>query len=396
MAEFRPQRTFRYKKYIVAYDSLLPSLRGSPGAKEWLTMAEAAVRFPDRVRLETVRRGRNLPAYQLAYTGEDTWYGNGLMPAQTLPDDQLLRIKNGRVFSRDGVIYGPEQTAIREFDYEGTTLNILRGELSGGRWNPRYWKHALRRMWRGQRLPPVRRVPGTLAAVNGDGSHNYCHFMIEILPRLLTLQNSGVKPDWYLIDAYLPFHLQSLQAFGIPREKIIQPHQTIHLEADELVVPARNFPSGCSDVGALLKQNLGIGEVPGSGPRLFVNRRISRRAKNYADFKALLTRFDFAEFHLEDWTLPQQIGLFHRADTIVAMHGAGLSNLMFSQPGARVIELMPEGKRQHCYPNLSRLGGLKHWLISLRPSGLGQDMNVPLEQLEQLFAEFAQQNRRAA
>ena len=68
-----------------------------------------------------------------------------------------------------------------------------------------------------------------LCSVNGDGSHNYCHFMIEILPRLLTLQNSGVKPDWYLIDAYLPFHLQSLQAFGIPPEKILYGAESVLL-----------------------------------------------------------------------------------------------------------------------------------------------------------------------
>jgi len=48
----------------------------------------------------------------------------------------------------------------------------------------------------------------------------------------------------------------------------------------------------------------------------------------------------FQRYLLEELSIDEQIALFHRAEAVVAPHGAGLSNLLFSKR-TRVLELFP-------------------------------------------------------
>ena len=55
---------------------------------------------------------------------------------------------------------------------------------------------------------------------------------------------------------------------------------------------------------------------------------------------------------------------FTGADEIVAVHGAGLTNLLFCRPGTRVIEIFPENFVKSTYFWLARQLGLEyHYLI---------------------------------
>lgn len=384
-SKIQPQRTFRWGKYVLAMDSILPSLRTEKLPGHWCTIAELVARFPTQVVQQYVGSAHQLPEYRYYYSGIDEAYYGGFLPATTIPADYLLRIEGGRSFGRHCVIFGPEATGLTEFAYEKTTLSILQDVLPGGRLNPRYWKHALQSMLHQRRLTAVRRWPGTVAALNAPSSHNYFHWMAEILPRLVTLQKSGLTPDWYLVDAYTPFQLQTLEAFGVPLERIIQPYACMHLEAEQLLVPSRSFPNSCREVAAELMQRLGTKPGNAASGRLFINRRDSRLPVNAVDFKRVLHRFGFEEHFLEDYSLPQQIELFTQAEAVVAMHGAGLTNLMFCKPGTFVLELMPAGRRQPCYPILSSLGGLHHHLVTGDRRGFHQDIYVPLEVVARLL-----------
>jgi capsular polysaccharide biosynthesis protein len=53
--------------------------------------------------------------------------------------------------------------------------------------------------------------------------------------------------------------------------------------------------------------------------------------------------------------------LFHSAVMVVASHGAGLSNVLFCQPGTYVIEVMPNSFiTPFCYLQLTHILG-HHW-----------------------------------
>lgn len=385
--EVPSQRTFRAGKYVFGVETLFPTFRQTalPGA--FCTIPELLERFPRQVVRQGLGLAKQVPDYQYHYSGSDERYAGGLMPATTIPADSLLQIKNGRAYGRDCVIYGPDGTGLQEFDYVGKRLTTLRENIIGGRMNPRHWKHALLSQWNKNRLPAMQKLPGKVVALNAPSSQNYFHWMVEILPRLRTLQKSGVVPDWYLVDAYTPFQLETLRAFGVPLDRVIQPYAGMHVEADELLVPSYGFPSASREVGAELVQRIGAKTSSTSPGRIFINRRGSRRPANSQGFKALLRRFGFEEHFLEDHSLPKQIELFRNAEAVVAMHGAGLTNLIFCGAGTVVVELMPQGKYQPCYPWLSRLGDLRHYLVTAKRRGLHQDMHVPLDTIRSVLAD---------
>ena len=52
-------------------------------------------------------------------------------------------------------------------------------------------------------------------------------------------------------------------------------------------------------------------------------------------------------------TIKEQANLFAQAEAIVAAHGAALTNLLFVQPGTKVIELMPQGYINNCFYTMS-------------------------------------------
>jgi capsular polysaccharide biosynthesis protein len=59
----------------------------------------------------------------------------------------------------------------------------------------------------------------------------------------------------------------------------------------------------------------------------------------------------------------EQVGLFASASVIVAIHGAGLANLVFSRPGTKVIELFPPSHVIDCYSKLAACLGIAHYQV---------------------------------
>jgi capsular polysaccharide biosynthesis protein len=58
----------------------------------------------------------------------------------------------------------------------------------------------------------------------------------------------------------------------------------------------------------------------------------------------LLSRYGFETVDLERMSLRDQIVIFQSAEFVVSPHGAGLANILFCEPGTRVVELTPSGE----------------------------------------------------
>jgi Glycosyltransferase 61 len=67
---------------------------------------------------------------------------------------------------------------------------------------------------------------------------------------------------------------------------------------------------------------------------------------------------------LEHMPLATQIALFSHFGIVVAQHGAALANVVWCNPGTRVVEIAPRGFRSDCFPPLSDLVGAKHILVN--------------------------------
>jgi hypothetical protein len=61
-------------------------------------------------------------------------------------------------------------------------------------------------------------------------------------------------------------------------------------------------------------------------------------------------------------TLDQQIDIFRNADVVVGPHGAGMTNTMFSRPGAIVYEFMTHQYVNHCFATIAQNLGHEYFV----------------------------------
>ncbi len=207
--------------------------------------------------------------------------------------------------------------------------------------------------------PPLT-VPGRLAVLASRGDVNYFHFLAEVLPRIVTLAESGAEPPdrWYVPIAK-PFQRELLCAMGVNLDDVVDSTTVPHVRADVLVVPT--VPdldlSAPRWVSAALRDRLlpsDAAVVPGR--RIYVTRGRARRTRIVANEDDVLAELLPLGFEVVDpGTLPvaEQIGMFAEAELIVAPHGAALANLAFAGRGAAVIELFSPDYVQGCYWKLA-------------------------------------------
>jgi capsular polysaccharide biosynthesis protein len=128
--------------------------------------------------------------------------------------------------------------------------------------------------------------------------------------------------------------------------------------------------------------------APAAGPlRLCISRgdRGLRPIANEPDLCAALERRGFRVVEMGGLPLVEQIALIRRARRIVAPHGAGLSHLIFAQPGCRVLEIFPAsiGTRpaRIAMTRISRVFGHRHALWLETGEGVDEGWNVSLDPL---------------
>ena len=192
-------------------------------------------------------------------------------------------------------------------------------------------------------------------------SPNYYHWLIEELPMVLRALNA--YPDVAIL-AYsaglTDRHRIAAQTLGID----IQPApKTVRVR--ELVLPGRAndswfvHPRDASllrDFGSRLAQ-----PSTSSMDHLYISRRGASRSLPFEhELEELLERSGFTILAPENLAWPEQIALFRNARTIVAPHGAGLSNLVFTEPGARVIELTNGYHYNRCFEWLCHVAGHRY------------------------------------
>jgi len=93
-----------------------------------------------------------------------------------------------------------------------------------------------------------------------------------------------------------------------------------------------------------------------------VNRKM-RMITNEEEVLPHLKTIGFSVYSLEDLTFDQQIKLFRSSEIITGLHGAGLSHLVFCEPGTLVLELNNYGREdiKNHYMDISVKCGLRYY-----------------------------------
>lgn len=376
-----PRRWLHVGKYLLPIGVQPRGWRRTKSPREQVRLAQLAVDHPESVVLHTMGKAEALGefAYECHTLGQREMR---VLPGQLAAPAYVAEIRDGWSFGRHCCVIGPAGKAVREtgFYLDGT---VLSARVPVNRLRPHYW----RKRWEGDVtarpwLPPKQRIDGRVAVLNTRFSHNFYHWLIDILPRLVPLRQLGATPDFYLVDCLSPFQQNVLAALGIPGHQLIQPHCRLLLEAEQLLVPSLPTPACLREFGRMLSARLGADGNVVSSRRLFITRRKTgtRTIANEAQLESLLRSYGFETHSMEDYTLAEQARLIRESEIVVATHGAALANLLFARPHTRVIEIVPDGRfNSTCYPVKSRVFGLHHQLLFAERARHKQILTVCLE-----------------
>ncbi len=215
------------------------------------------------------------------------------------------------------------------------------------------------------RLPASLRVPGSLCSlVDFRGWRGYFHWFLDFLPRVLAAEHharcAGTEVKFLVPASLSPWQAASLARLDIPEEAMIRHDPSAgrsNIAAGVILAASSHRHQHCNgapfdaispltvrDLRRRLRCPAEDSLAPGLPRKVFVSRRgaNSRRIANESEVSAYLESHGFASVQLEKLSLAEQITLFRHATHVIALHGAGLTNLIHAEQCA-VLELFPSG-----------------------------------------------------
>jgi|GEM_PF-1773779 len=231
-------------------------------------------------------------------------------------------------------------------------------------------------------------------------SGNYGHVMLDCFSRLALVLESEVGPLAGFKHVILPGPrsektIGCAEAFGFRREQLLFGSEFSLIQADDLCVTSfpglrRNYPVW---VIQFLAKSFSTKACPlDKKRRLYVQRLGTRKIKNEDEVVALLEGWGFEVYHPERSSSQYQD--FRDAELVLGCHGAGLTNIVFCEPGTPVIELIPSDHVHPYYYTLADSAGHPyHYIVTKsekeRPVGSfgpsPYDVTVNLSDLESML-----------
>lgn len=220
---------------------------------------------------------------------------------------------------------------------------------------------------------------------------NYYHFLTDCCLRYVELKRHGIissETTILLQNAPNRWQRDLLELIGVSeRNMVLTDARPLSVERLIVGAPRRNRFMVSKPAVDALRDVLPIGDGVGDR-RLYVSRSLAsvRRVSNAAEVEALLTSYDFEVVHAEKLNVQEQVTLFSQAGVIAGPHGAGLTNMIFSQ-GATVIEMFPRAYwLWGFFILLANASGARYTPIIGETANCQDDMVIDVEELEQAIS----------
>ncbi len=228
----------------------------------------------------------------------------------------------------------------------------------------------------------VNRLAGKTLILGGNGARCYYHWMVDILPKLGLLEKAGIsleEIDHFIVRSiHSEFQRSTLQALGIPLSRIYSVNQNPEFFAETIIhvryynmmgmgmqpfvpeflkssfspqlqetIVERSFPL-VERIRSKLRSKGKTSRKISMIKRLYISRPkgVRRGVSNNDEVEAFLETRGFTSLAMEGLSVTEQAKLLSAAEIVVSPHGGGLTNLVFCNPGTKVIELFGE----HIFP----------------------------------------------
>lgn len=270
------------------------------------------------------------------------------------PKNYLLEMQNAKIIGLNGLIILPDGQYAMEVGLNESNLMTL----------PEYYSliHP--------KLIKKSGVYYSLIQIWG-GANNYYHWLVDSLKKLHLIIELLPKNILFIVPNNLKiWQYDSLEAIGIKKHQLCY-FNTGLWELETLYFSPPMFweanPDSYEWLQKTIYKNFNITpSIDNKNERIYISRSLanSRKIINTTEVETILQEYNFRSYSLEELSFREQVTLFAKAEAVVAPHGAGLTNLMFAQPGTFVLELFEPALKAPCFYILSDCINHKyHYLI---------------------------------
>lgn len=238
-----------------------------------------------------------------------------------------------------------------------------------------------------------------------DWSLGYFHWFADALTRAELVINYTHKYPLILPAEFekIPYINKSLEMLDIP---CIYLEKNKPSKVQELLITSYTAPTG--NYNKALLQSLSNrfrkwveknneknnNNLPHSKHKIFVSRANTyrRRISNEHEILPIINNYGFEVIHPENISFEEQVKLFYSTAVLVGLHGAGLTNMIFMQPGSTIIEIRRHGDSlNNCFFTMASDLGMKYFYVFAHPENENlSDANchIELNQFESILSSY--------
>lgn len=187
---------------------------------------------------------------------------------------------------------------------------------------------------------------------------NYYHFLLDVIPKLAMLERAGVDLNVPIVvgpsSVELPFAVEVRELGKLAGLEWYSQDRETYVRAERINLTRLNIPRKCVQLTSrerarftldMLDAKSITADQPRADRRVLLTRRspYGRLMTNAAEVEDALSARGYEVVDAAKMTVVEQIRLFHQTRFLVAIHGAGMANIIFraGQPMS-VIELCPD------------------------------------------------------
>ena len=266
------------------------------------------------------------------------------------------------------------------------------------------WTYALfqrDRIYRSVRLPEPRLHAGSFYTLTNNFWNNYYHWVVETLTRLFAYPENE-RPRLIVNSPLAPWQLESLHLMGFRDDELLFLDDGYH-RFETLYFPSH---IGINPLTLnWLRDQLLPKTRPQPSKRLYVSRRLAtrRRVLNENELEPVLLEHGFTFVDLEKFSFAEQVSTFAEAEIVVAIHGAGLTNMVWAPPNCKIMEIMDPNHVSLMYYVLSEVLGQRYWYCGGEATGTTEawrhggavnhgDITVPVELFRGILSDMVAGN----
>ena len=227
----------------------------------------------------------------------------------------------------------------------------------------------------------------------GDSGNNYFHFIFDIIPKiyLLTAKKKLDKINYFYLTSPKKWQIKILKTLGIKENNILSSKIYNHIFADEIyAVDHPWYESGfvqynlnkIPDWIVNYNRKIFLGNKNKKFTRrIFLDRSNSKynhcQIENIGELTKIIKKNKIKTCKPELLSFKNQINLFNSSSIIIGAHGAAFTNIIFCNPGTKVIEIMPSDHPNQKCKRISKILNLRYYRIETKPNNT--DKNFPFK-----------------